>query len=211
MQMKVKAMTPRCEQIVDVAIELLSEGGISALTIKNLAGAVGVTEPALYRHFKCKMDILVAILNRLEANINSLFSKNMNSQDSILDQIQMIYTRVFHNFAAKPSMASVVFSEEIFRHDKRLSDHVSRIMDTVQEQILRLLRSKKGRAECRQDVPAKDLAKVIMGSSRFLVTRWRLSGYAFDLEKEGAALCKSLRLMIVAQQEQNKCIERRLS
>ncbi|MDT8302962.1 MAG: TetR/AcrR family transcriptional regulator [Sedimentisphaerales bacterium] len=199
--MKVKAMTPRCEQIVDVAIKLLSGGGISALTIKNLAEAVGVTEPALYRHFKCKMDILVAILNRLEANIYSLFSQNLNSENSILDQIQMIYTSVFHNFAAQPAMASVVFSEEMFRHDPRLSEHVSRIMDTVQNHILRLLRSKKGRAECRQDVPAKDLARVIMGSLRFVVTRWRLSGYAFDLEKEGAALCKSLRLMIAAASE----------
>ena len=61
-----------------------------------------------------------------------------------------------------------------------------------------LLRSKKGRAECRQDVPAKDLTWVIMGSLRLMVTRWRLSGYAFDLEKEGLAFWQSLRLMIAA-------------
>jgi AcrR family transcriptional regulator len=201
MQMKVKTMNPRCEQIVDKAIELLSEGGISALTIKNLAGAVGVTEPALYRHFRCKMDILVAILDRLEANMQRLFEQSSDRKDSVLDQIQSVYRRVFRSFAAQPAMASVVFSEEMFRHDPRLSEHVSRIMDTVQEQMLRLLRSKKGRAECRQDVPAKDLTRVIMGSLRFVITRWRLSGYAFDLEKEGASLCKSLRLMIAAQSE----------
>jgi hypothetical protein len=39
--------------------------------------------------------------------------------------------------------------------------------------------------ECRRDVPTKDLARVIMGSLRFIVTRWRLSGHSFDLEKEG--------------------------
>ncbi len=191
-----KPLTPRGEQIVDVAIKLLSEGGISALTTKNLAEAVGVSEPALYRHFKGKMDILVAILDRLESIMRRLFEDSLNSEECVLDQLQLAYKRMLHMFAAEPAMVSVVFSEEIFRHDSRLSERVSCIMDMVQGHVMRLMRSQKGRAECRRDVPAKDLTRVMMGSIRFIVTRWRLSGYSFDLEKEGLAFCKSLRLMI---------------
>lgn len=194
-------MTARSEQIVDAAIQLLSQGGIEALTIKKLAKAVGVSEPALYRHFESKIDILVAILKRMEANMQRLFEQSLAREDSVLDQIQMVYKRVFRNFTSKPAMASLVFSEEMFRHDPRLAEHVSCIMDTVQGHILGLLRSQKGRAECRRDVPVKDLAQVIMGSLRFLVTRWRLSGYAFDLEKDGMAFWKSLRLMISASSQ----------
>ena len=191
-------MTTRSEQIVDVSIEILSQGGIAALTIKSLAKNVGVTEPALYRHFESKTDILVAILKRLETNMQRLFEQSLNREDGVLDQIQIVYRRVFQNFSAEPAMAAVVFSEEMFRHDPRLAEQVSCIMDTVRGHILRLLRSQKGRAECRRDVPAKDLVRVIMGSLRFLVTRWRLSGHAFDLEKEGLAFWQSLRLMIAA-------------
>ncbi len=191
-----ETLTPRGEQIVDTAIKLLSEGGISALTTKNLAEAVGVSEPALYRHFKGKMDILVAILDRLEANMRRLFEQSINSEACVLDQLEMAYRRMFHTFATEPAMASVVFSEELFRHDPRLSERVSCIMDMVQGHIMRLLRSRKGRAECRDDVPVKDLARVMMGSIRFIVTRWRLSGYRFDLEKEGFAFWQSIRRMI---------------
>ncbi len=193
-----KTLTERGEQIVTEAIRLLSDGGIAALTTKNLADSVGVTEPALYRHFGSKLDILVAILDRLEANMNRLFEQSTRGDQAVLDQIQAVYEGVFGNFAAQPALASVVFAEEIFRHDPRLSERVARTMDTVEGHMLTLLRSSRGRAECRRDIPAKDLARIIMGSSRFLVTRWRLSGYAFDLEKEGAALWKSLRLMIAA-------------
>jgi AcrR family transcriptional regulator len=194
-------MTERCEQIVDAAILLLSQGGTEALTIKNLAKTVGVTEPALYRHFESKTDILVAILKRLEVNMQRLFEQSMAREDGVLDQIQTVYKRVFRNFTSEPAMASVIFSEEMFRHDPRLAEHVSCIMDTVRGRILGLLRSQKGRTECRRDVPVKDLVQVIMGSLRFLVTRWRLSGYAFDLEKEGMAFWKSLRLMISASSQ----------
>ena len=194
-------MTTRSEQIVDVSIEILSQGGMAALTIKSLAKNVGVTEPALYRHFESKTDILVAILKRLETNMQRLFEQSLNREDGVLDQIQIVYRRVFQNFSAESAMAAVVFSEEMFRHDPRLAEQVSCIMDTVRGHILRLLRSQKGRAECRRDVPAKDLVRVIMGSLRFLVTRWRLSGHAFDLEKEGMAFWKSLRLMISASSQ----------
>ncbi len=178
-------MTARSEQIVDAAIELLADGGIAALTIKNLADAVGVTEPALYRHFKGKVDILVAILNRLRTDIEKLFEESWDHGENVLDHIQAVWSRILQHFATQPSMASVVFSEEMFRHDPRLSEHVSCIMDVVREHLLALVRSKKGRQACRQDVPAKDLVHVIMASLRFIVTRWRLSGHAFDLEKEG--------------------------
>jgi TetR/AcrR family fatty acid metabolism transcriptional regulator len=193
-----ETLTSRSEQIVRVAIKLLSEGGIAALTTKNLAKAVGVTEPALYRYFNSKLDILLAILDHFEKHIHTLFQKDISQDAPVLDQIQTVYNRVFRSFSAQPALASVVFSEELFRHDKRLSERVARIMDTVEGRILNLLRSKKGRAECRTDVPAKDLTRVVMGSLRFIVTRWRLSDYGFDLEKEGAAFWQSLRRMIAA-------------
>ncbi len=193
-----KTQIPRRQQIVRIAIKLLSEGGIAALTTKNLAKAVGVTEPALYRHFNSKLDILVAILDHFEEHMNTLFEKGINQQEAVLDQIQMVYGRVFRSFSAQPALASVVFSEELFRHDKRLAERVARIMNTVEGRILNLLGSKKGRVECRNDVPAKDLTRVVMGSLRFIVTRWRLGGYEFDLEKEGAVFWQSLRRMIAA-------------
>jgi AcrR family transcriptional regulator len=181
---------------VAAAIELLSAGGIAALTIKNLARAVGVSEPALYRHFENKQGILVAILDRFEAHMGDLFEEALSQEAGVLDRIQVVYARVFRSFAAQPALASVVFAEEIFRHDKRLAERVARIMDMVEGQILGLIRSRKGRIECRNDVPPKDLARIVMGSLRFLVTRWRLSGCTFDLEKEGMAFWRSLRLMI---------------
>lgn len=191
-----KELSPRCEQIIGAAIALLSEGGTAALTTKNLAQAVGVSEPALYRHFASKLDILVAILDQFEAHMGDLFEEALSKETGVLDQIQAVYTHVFRSFAAQPALASVVFAEEIFRHDKRLAERVAHIMDAVEGRILGLMRSRKGRSECRHDVPARDLARVIMGSLRFLVTRWRLGGHTFDLEKEGMAFWRSLRLMI---------------
>ncbi|MDY0276033.1 MAG: TetR family transcriptional regulator, partial [Desulfomicrobium sp.] len=40
----------RREQIAEAALTLVAEQGIVALTTRNVAQAIGVTAPALYRH-----------------------------------------------------------------------------------------------------------------------------------------------------------------
>jgi AcrR family transcriptional regulator len=48
--------------IVDAACKLFAEKGFRGTTTRELAAAVGVTEPVLYEHFKTKRDLYNAII-----------------------------------------------------------------------------------------------------------------------------------------------------
>ena len=48
--------------IVQSAIRLFAEKGFRGTTTRELASAVGVTEPVLYRHFRTKRDLYSAII-----------------------------------------------------------------------------------------------------------------------------------------------------
>jgi AcrR family transcriptional regulator len=48
--------------IVDAACRLFSEKGFRGVTTRELASAVGVTEPVLYEHFRTKRDLYNAII-----------------------------------------------------------------------------------------------------------------------------------------------------
>jgi AcrR family transcriptional regulator len=52
----------RQEQIINASIELISEQSIQALTIKNIAKKINVTDGAIYRHFPSKTSILLGII-----------------------------------------------------------------------------------------------------------------------------------------------------
>jgi AcrR family transcriptional regulator len=52
----------RREAIVDAAIDLFSKYGFRGATTRELAAAVGVTEPVLYQHFETKRALYDAIL-----------------------------------------------------------------------------------------------------------------------------------------------------
>jgi AcrR family transcriptional regulator len=55
----------RREQLIEVATKLFAKSGYEATTTAAIAEAAGVTEPILYRHFKSKQELFVAIVREM--------------------------------------------------------------------------------------------------------------------------------------------------
>lgn len=61
------ASADRQEQILDRTVELVAKDGLANLTMKKIAGRVGFSEAAIYRHFPTKQGLLLSLMDRLEA------------------------------------------------------------------------------------------------------------------------------------------------
>ena len=189
-------MTQRQSDILQESLKLIADKGIQGLTIKNLANAIGVTEPAIYRHFENKQKILIGILSLFKENKES-FMKNVQADDiNPLEKLKSMFEIRFKYFAKNRAIASVIFSEELFRNDPILSDKVFSIMKENQKTILQIITAGQKASVIKGDVSAEQLAFIIIGALRLIVTKWRLSDYSFNLEKEGKSLWKSIELLI---------------
>ncbi len=188
--------TPRQEQIIKVAIELIAEKGIQDLTIKNLSGRIGIAESAIYRHFKSKQDILLGILALFDEDKKMFMEKIKESGKPPLEQLKLLFHLRFKFFNENPAIASVIFSEEIFRNDQRLSKKIFTIMNKNQEIVFDIIKAGQKQNLIRKDIDTQELAFIIIGALRLVVTKWRLSNFAFDLEQEGKKLWNSVMKLI---------------
>jgi len=189
--------TPRQREIIDASIELIAKRGIQQLTIKNLSGKIGTTEGAIYRHFDSKTDILLGILSTFEANKNALLLQLQSSESAdAMGKLREIFETLFARFSSAPAMAAVIFSEEIFQNDKRLSEKVYSIMKDSQEILRGIIEAGQKNGQLRTDIPDGQLAIIIIGALRLTVTRWRLSEFRFDLKSEGKRLWKSIERIL---------------
>lgn len=59
-------MANRKEEILIVALHLFARDGYEAVSVSQIARALGITKGALYRHFKSKRDIFDCIVQRME-------------------------------------------------------------------------------------------------------------------------------------------------
>lgn len=185
-------MTDRQNEIINASITLIAEKGIQGLTIKNLAKAINVTEPALYRHFENKTAILVAILDSFKSLLPGGTGTFGMGKKSALEKIEFIFEKHIRAFTETPQIVSVIFSDEIFRNDELLSAKIAQIMTQSEEMFLTIIKSGQKSGEIRKDISASHLALILMGSFRTLVKRWEMSHYEFNLEKESKALLKSV-------------------
>lgn len=186
-------LTPRQTEIINISINIISEKGIQQLTIKNIAKDMGISEPAIYRHFKSKFDILSTILSSFEDNGIIITDQVISAKTSSLKKMEAIFLNHFEQFSKNPALTAVIFSEEIFQNDAILANQVNKIMQGNQNTIFEIIETGQKNGEIRNDISKNQLSLIIMGSLRLIVTKWRLSKFSFDLNKEGIKLFNSIK------------------
>jgi AcrR family transcriptional regulator len=186
------SFTERQIEIITTGIKLIHEGGIQNLTTKNIAKEIGFTEPALYRHFQNKTDILQSILihhrNEMKRKIGDLSLIGMN-QKELLKQMLCIQ---FEHFSKNPAIATVIFSEGSFQNDTVLSKTVASIVKSKKAMVIAIIENGQEEGSIRKDISAETIATLYLGSIRFTLLDWRLNNCKFKLNRKAKELTTSM-------------------
>ena len=183
--------------IISISIELIAEKSIQGFTIKNLAAKLKVTEGAIYRHFRSKTDILLGIIKSFQNESDRILERACTSELPALEDIENIFLHHFNFFAKKPAVAAVIFSESIFEHSNELSKEVLKLLKTHEDALMCIINRGQLSGEIRNgDVSKEQIVRIIIGSIRYTVTKWRLSNYKFSIKKEGKILLANINELL---------------
>ncbi len=189
-------LSSRQIQIINASIHIISEGGIQDLTMKRLSGALGISEPAIYRHFENKQKILLTMLESFK-NQNKLISNREKTEGlDGLHYLLEIISGIFHKFIENPAISAVIFSEEIFQNESELAGMIQGIMNNNIMFFTKIIREGQVDGSIRQDIDPDELGIIVLGSVRHLVTVWRMSGFSTGLPESGKSLLESLRVLM---------------
>ncbi len=184
-------------QIIEAATKRIDKYGIQELTTKNLAADIGLSEAALYRHFKSKNDILLGMLSYfiigMKEKINSIIQDEKNSPPTV---IKAIFNNQLNTFIKNPAIVSVIFSEGIFQFNGTLSNKLSEMMDLMHKKISTLIKKGQDEGSFNKLLSPNITTTMIMGSMRMVVLKWKLSGNKSNLVKDGQAMLNGILKMI---------------
>lgn len=189
--------TDRQIEIMEAATNRISKFGIQNLTIKTLAEDIGLSEPALYRHFKSKNQILWSLLEyfktEMESRIQSIPFKPSTSE---ADKLRAIFNSQLQTFVNKPAIVSVIFAESIFHYEENLSNKVSEIMDMMQNYVKNNIKQGQESGQYNKLMGASTLTTILIGAIRMTILKWKLSGHKSDLIKDGKTVLDGILKMI---------------
>ena len=185
-----KSTFVRKKQIMDAARKLIMRAGSEHVTVRNMAKEVGISEAAIYRHFKSKTEILSfladSVADGLLHDIDMAGSVGFTSVEIIDEILRTHLSRI----EQRRGLSFLVLAEIISFGNKSLNKKVS---DNIQIYVdrLKLLLSDGVRAGLvRQDVDLEAAALLLFGMIQGLVNIWALSGYKFDLTEKYSELWK---------------------
>jgi len=188
-------LTKRQNQIIQESIALIAEKGIQGLTIKNISRAIGVSEPAIYRHFESKKEIIKGIIALLQEPVGNGKTTTADALDGMA-KIRALVERHTTRFIENPPITAIVFSEDIFNNESSISQTVKSLMQHNQEKIIQIILDGQTDGSIRSDIKADSISLIIIGSFRFLVNKWHLNNYDFNLKNEVSSLLNSIEIMI---------------
>lgn len=189
--------SPRQIEIMEAAAARIDKNGIQNLTIKNLAADINLSEPALYRHFKSKNEILLGLLDyfiiEMKTRIQGI---SIKPNETVGDELRAIFDSQLQTFVNKPAIVSVIFAESIFHFDKALSDKVAQIMEMMQEYVISNVKKGQENGQYGKLINASTLTTIIIGGIRLTVLKWKVSGHKSNLIKNGKSVVDGILKMI---------------
>lgn len=182
-----KTAEERKSEIVETALRLADKLGPDRLTTEHIAGEVGVTQAAIFRHFPKKQDLWEAVALRIGEKYRGRWLEAEAAPDP-LAQVRHLVTAQLRLVEATPAIPAILFSRELHIRNQTLRRIFGELMRQFHERIRLGLEASQRAGLIRSEMDPADLAFLVIGLAQGLILRWSVSGRAFNLPEEGRRL-----------------------
>lgn len=142
-KMPKKSLPERQQQVLEGLIKLLnSEIGMQRITTERIAAAVGVSEGALYKYFPSKAKMFEALIERIEATLNS-YINNAKRQSSTELAVKAILQAVIDFAQKNPGVTRILTGHALMFEDHQLKARIAKFFDGLELQFVNILQMSK--------------------------------------------------------------------
>jgi AcrR family transcriptional regulator len=174
----------RQKEIVAAVRNLIVKYGSEHVTLKAIAKEIGVTDAAIYKHFKSKKDILSFLIDDIEATLLGDIDKCYPGEVGSLEALSQIIMEHISAIERRKGVTFQVIAEIISYGDKdlnlRIYDVISKYIDRIKDILANGI---KNGVIC-PDINIEASAKLFFGMTQGLVYLWALNRYKFKLDNE---------------------------
>ncbi|MDQ7798150.1 MAG: TetR/AcrR family transcriptional regulator [Candidatus Edwardsbacteria bacterium] len=172
-----KPTETRKKEIVATAQKFMMERGVYAITLKNIACLNGISEAAVYRHFKSKRDILAAIIDDVEVKMMEAFDQAVVRDSDPFKKLKDIMRSHLIFTEKRKGGLFVITSECIHLNDDQLRKKILKVIDNYTNRIGGLLNEARSRGLVQPEMGIKDASLMFYGLIQTAATDFALRNY----------------------------------
>lgn len=169
----------RRDQIAHAVLSIATERGLESVSVAAVAARVGVSPPALYRHYPSKDAMLDATLERMASGILANLERVRAGRADPLTSVARLFEHHVAFVRAHRGIPLLIFSHDILHHRARRLRLVN-VMTTYRGGIEDLFRAAQRDGLVHAQLDPATLSLMFFGLFQSPAILWHLHGGRFD-------------------------------
>lgn len=184
-----KSAAERRAEIVEAALALAAENGLQKATAEAIANRIGVTQPAIFRHFPRKDEMWQAVVGWLAEQVEATWRDALESApvERRVDAVIAAHLAFVTRF---PAMPLVLLSPELRRSCAAIGHGSQRLIGHFHAALAQAIADGQNAGVFATEVAAADAAHMLLAMVQGTALRWAVGGHPFDLPTEGVRLAR---------------------
>jgi AcrR family transcriptional regulator len=187
----------RKAEILRAALDLAFETGPDRLTTGMIADRLGLTQPAIYKHFKNKEEIWQGVANRLCDLIAANIARSNDASMTPEGRLRKLVLGHLQLVRDNPALPQIMTMRDPSEGQRTSLTQISVSMSGFRDNLIETIRQAQSTGSFRADIGAADVATLIFGIIQGLVLRLLLTRDPEVMLRESARLL-DLQLSLLA-------------
>jgi AcrR family transcriptional regulator len=182
----------RKESLILTTIDIIDELGIQKLTTREIAKRQEVSEATIFRHYRNKNELLLAVLDYFTQYDADIVESIELRQLEPLDALQYLIVSFAEYYENYPAITSILQIFDVLRYEPELAYRVKEIQNNRVAMIKELVDQAISREEINGETDSSMLAVIISGLLREQTLNWRLQSSGFSLRQRVQAMLEMI-------------------
>jgi AcrR family transcriptional regulator len=152
----------RQKQITDICLEIISERGLAALNVSEVASKLGLVTSALYRHYKDKEEIVSAILQMIRKRVKADFVKAETDGHDAFEKLEMLLNIESDRPHERRAFQMIIFSDSILQEKYNKLTEIRSIVSEFRAVTLSIFEQGQKAGAIRNDISSDTLEKMFV-------------------------------------------------
>ncbi len=153
----------RQQQIKQAVLDIIATEGLSRLSTRNLAFKVGLSEGAIFRHFKTKKDIIASIMQDVHDELISSLKEVASSSAPAGERLSAFLCAHISYLVEKKGITILLFSEAAHLNDADLKKSLYSILNMQKQLVSKIFQDGIVEGVWDENLHVENIAMLYMG------------------------------------------------
>lgn len=172
------ASADRQQQIAKALVGLLADQPLETVTTRQIAQAVGLTQPGLFRHFRSRDAIVQAALGQMRAEIGALAQTILAQPLPAQGRLQALARGLASHIELHPGLPRLLFRDVALLGPAQDRPLVLGLVSMLRALVAELVRAAQAEGQVAAQVDATRAARLFVALLQGVLLQWQLDGRA---------------------------------